>query len=102
MKNIFLFLMLMPSLAFAWSGTGEVTAVYSHNGDHVIRSTITSNACSSGAFWWPADDADAKDMFSLALAALVSGKKIGVVYNSNAPECRHGSSAKITHMVIHK
>lgn len=102
MKSIFLFLMLIPSLAFAWSGTGEVTAVYSHAGDHVIRSTIASNACSSGAFWWPADGADAKDMFSLALTALVSGKKISVVYNSNDSECRHGNSAKISHMVIYK
>ncbi len=73
MKSICLLLTLIPSLAFAWTGAGEVTAVYSHGGDHVIRTSITGNVCSPGAFWWPAGDenADAKDMFSLALTALV-------------------------------
>ena len=105
MKNLLLLMMIIPSFALAgWSTTGgEVTSVYSHNGAHVIRTTLTDNVCAPGAFWWPTgDDSDAKDMFSLALTALVSGKTIRVVYDPNNLDCQHGSSAKITHMVIHK
>ena len=86
-----------------WStSSGEVLQVYSHNGAHVIRTTLTDNVCNAGAFWWPADDSDAKDMFSLALSALMAGKKIKVVYDPNNLECKHGNSVKITHMVLIK
>lgn len=106
MKNILsvVILFLFSASAYAgWSAsTGEVSRVYSHNGAHVIRTAITDNVCNAGAFWWPADDSDAKEMFSLALAALMSGKEINVVYNPNDLDCQHGGSAKITHMVIIK
>jgi len=100
-------LLSITSIASAgWSSSdGEVTAVYSHDGDHVIRTTITDTVCNAGNFWWPAegDNAnDAKDMFSLALTALASGKKIRVVYSPGDLVCNHGNSAKITHMVIYK
>jgi len=86
-----------------WStSSGEVTRVYSHNGAHVIRTTLTDDVCTPGAFWWPADDSDAKDMFALALAALTAGKKVQVVYADNNLDCQHGGSTKITHMVIIK
>jgi len=96
--------LLYSTSSFAgWStSTGEVTRVYSHNGAHVIRTTITDKVCTAGSFWWSADDSDAKDMFSLAMAALMSGKKIQVVYADNDLDCRHGNSAKITHMALIK
>ena len=94
---------MSTSATAGWStSSGEVTKVYSHNGAHVIRTTLTDNVCTPGAFWWPADDSDAKDMFALALAALTSGKNIQVVYSDNDLDCRHGDSTKITHMVIIK
>jgi hypothetical protein len=84
-----------------WSASaGEVTRVYSHNGSHVIRTTITDQVCGAGNFWWPANDEDAKDMFSIALAALMAGKKIMVVYDTSDLQCNHGNSAKITHMSV--
>ncbi len=104
-KSTALILSILFSLnAYAnWSSsTGEVINVYSHDGSHVIRTTHTDNICGVGAFWWPADDPDAKDMFSLALAALMSGKKIAVVYSDTDPDCKYGNSAKITHMRIDK
>jgi hypothetical protein len=105
MKVIIVFILIMNSAAAiaGWSSsTGTVTNVYSHNGSHVIRTTLTDNVCSAGAFWWPADDPDAKDMFALALAALMSDKKISVVYSDSNPDCQHGNSAKITHMLLRK
>ncbi len=96
-------LLLSTSSYAGWStSSGEVTRVYSHNGAHVIRTSLTDNACTAGHFWWPTDDTDAKDMFSLALSALMSGKKIQVLFDPNSLDCRHGGSAKITHMGIIK
>ena len=97
-------LTMFSSSSFAgWSTTlGEVNRVYSHDGAHVIRTTITDDVCAPGAFWWPADDSDAKDMFALAMAALMSGKKIQVVYSESNLDCQHGNSAKITHMALIK
>ncbi|MCW8827174.1 MAG: hypothetical protein OQK78_12210, partial [Gammaproteobacteria bacterium] len=86
---ISLLLFLVAEISFAgWSRTtGEVTRVYSHNGAHVIRTTIEDDVCTLGNFWWPADDPDAKDMLSISLAALMSGKKINVVYNPSNLNC---------------
>ena len=97
-------LILFTGISHAdWStSSGEVTSVYSHDGAHVIRTTLTDGSCEAGNYWWPADDPDAKDMFSLALAALMSGKNIAVVYSDANPDCAHGNSAKITHMRIIK
>lgn len=95
---------LSASSYAGWTtSSGEVTSVYSHDGANVIRTAITDNVCTAGGFWWPADSTeDSKNMFAIALAALMSDKKIKVVYDENAPECQHGGSAKITHMVINK
>jgi hypothetical protein len=96
--------LLYSTNSFAgWStSAGEVTKVYSHDGAHVIRTAITDDVCNAGSFWWPADDSDANDMFSLALAALMSGKNIQVVYDESDLNCNHGNSAKITHMAVIK
>jgi len=109
MKKLFSLIALVSISSVVSAGwttsDGEVTQVYSHNGDHVIRTTITDSVCSAGKFWWPAEGdnaSDAKDMFSLALTALASGKKIRVAYNSDDLACKHGNSSKITHMVIYK
>ena len=106
-KISLLFLLTLISLTSyaGWStSSGEVTKVYSHNGAHIIQTTLTDNICNAGMFWWPADSSDAKDMFSLALSAFMAGKKIQVVYDPNNPECvaGYGGSTKITHMVITK
>jgi len=96
-----LFSVLSTPVLAQWStASGEVTSVYSHDGAHVIRTTITDNVCTPGGFWWPADDSDANDMFSLALAALMAGKKVKVVYDPNNLNCLYGGSTKVTHLVI--
>ena len=96
-------LSLSPLSNAGWSSsTGEVTRVYSHNGNHVIRTTLTDPICAPGNYWWPANDPDAKDMFSLAITALTTGKKIGVAYDPADPDCRHGNSAKISYMYINR
>lgn len=98
-----LLIIISGDVLAGWStSTGEVTRVYSHNGAHVIRTTLTDDICSAGNFWWPADDSDAPDMFALALAALTANKKVQVVYSPTTPDCRHGESAKISHIVIIK
>jgi len=96
--------LLYSTVSFGgWSAsTGEVTRVYSHNGSHVIRTTITDTICNAGSFWWPTDDSDATDMFSLAIAALASGKLIQVHYADTNLDCQHGNSTKITHMSLIK
>ena len=103
MKRILCLLLMMSSssLYAGWSSaTGLVERVYSHNGSHVIRTTLTDNVCTPGNFWWPADDSDARDMFALALAALTAGKAIQVHYDTADLGCRHGNATKITHMLI--
>jgi hypothetical protein len=76
--------------------------VWFHIMAHVIRTTLTDSVCTAGGFWRPADDPDAKDMFSLALSALMSDKKISVVYDPNNLNCQHGGSTLITHLRIYK
>ena len=102
MKRILCLVLIMfsSSLCAGWSSTGLVERVYSHNGSHVIRTTLTDNVCTPGHLWWPADDSDAGDMFALALAALTAGKEVQVVYDTADLSCQHGDSAKITHMAI--
>lgn len=84
-----------------WSATlGSVTQVYSHDSVYFVNSTISDGPCGSpGKFWWPISDPDAKDMYAMALAAFIAGKKIRVVYNYASPNCSSGG-ALITHMVI--
>jgi hypothetical protein len=104
-KHLWIIVLIMSAgnVFAGWAtSSGEVTRVYSHNGSHVIRTTLTDNVCNAGNFWWPADDSDAKDMFALALSALMSDKKITVVYDPGNLDCKHGNSAKITHMSIIK
>jgi hypothetical protein len=101
MKRILCLVLMMSSspLYAGWSlTTGLVERVYSHNGSHVIRTTLTDNVCTHGNFWWPADDSDARDMFALALAALPAGKAIQVHYDTADLDCQHGKITKITHM----
>lgn len=95
-------LMCLPLKTLAgWSAlSGEVMTLYSHAGSHVVRTTLSDGPCGKGSFWWPTDNSDAKDMFALALASLMSGKKIGVVFDESKPDCRHGGSARITHMYL--
>ena len=103
MNKILLSILFLVSVnaTAGWStSSGVVTKAYSNHGSHVIRTTITDDVCPPGHFWWPADDSDAKDMFALALAAFMAGKKVSVVYDKSALSCAHGDSAKITHMVI--
>ncbi|MCU7829558.1 MAG: hypothetical protein KZQ85_10870 [Candidatus Thiodiazotropha sp. (ex Myrtea sp. 'scaly one' KF741663)] len=66
-----------------------------------MYTTIPDAVCnSSGKYWWPTDDPDAKDMYSMALAAFMGGKEVNVVYDENNPECLYDSIAKATHMRI--
>ena len=98
----FLILLAMPAMSSAWTSSGIVTKLTSHNGIHIAQTTIIDNQCgAAGKFWWPTSDDDAKDMFSLALTSLLSGLNISVVYDENNAECFYGGS-KITHMAIEK
>jgi hypothetical protein len=91
-KKFFLvFLFNSVSLqAFAWTSSGKVTEVMSHNGVHIVHTTITDGSCSApGMFFWPADEAsepDAKDMLSIALAALMGDKFIRMA-DTGADDC---------------
>ena len=89
-------------MSYAWTSAGAVTKVISHNGVHIVRTTIEDNQCGTvGKFWWPTSDDDANDMFSLALTSLLSGLNIRVMYDGNNAEC-FSSGSKITHMAIEK
>ncbi len=97
----FIFICLIPLNASAWTTEGEVTEVMSHNEKIVIKTTITDGPCpSTSMFYWPTSDSDSKDMLSIALAALMSGKKIKVAYPEGAP-CS-GVGPMITHIRILK
>jgi len=85
-----------------WTGSGKVEGVYSHNGYHVILTTITDNSCgAAGKFYWPISDPDAKDMLSIALTALTTDKDVRVLYNDSQPTCRWSGELS-THLLILK
>jgi hypothetical protein len=85
----------------AWTaGSGNVSAVYSHNGVHFIQTSIADAPCgTAGMFWWPTSDPDAKDMFALALSAYLAGKRLRVVHDLAAPSCSSGANLA-THVLI--
>jgi hypothetical protein len=102
MKKLLLLLIAFSLPTYAgWSKTGSITSITSHNGFHLINSTITDDTCgTAGKFYWPTDDNDAKDMFALALAAYMGGKKVAVVYSAETPECILSAFIKATHLTI--
>jgi hypothetical protein len=84
-----------------WSGIGTVSQIYSHNGYHFIITTIPDAPCGvAGRFWWPTNDPDAKDLFAMAMTALVADKVIQVYYNGIS--CESAGFELVTHMVIIK
>ena len=93
---VILLIVFLHSPAFAapaWTGWGTVSEVYSSDGTHAIKTTISSAPCTySGKFWWPADDPDAQDMLSISLTALASGKRVRLVIDEEAPNCRFGGA----------
>ena len=105
MKKFLLVLLLCPLSALAaWSGSGKMNAVYSHNGYIIIDTTITGNGCGdAGKFWWPTSDDDSDEMYSMALAALASQATVNVLYDEASPaaNCRW-SGDLMTHMRIGK
>jgi len=86
-----LLISILPAVSFGaqtWTALGTITSVYSHNGQHVIETSIADAPCgAAGKFWWPTSDSDAKDMFAMALAAYVAGKRIRVVHDPAATSC---------------
>ncbi|MDW6003742.1 trifunctional transcriptional regulator/proline dehydrogenase/L-glutamate gamma-semialdehyde dehydrogenase [Vibrio mangrovi] len=104
-KLVFLIaaLCVSQSALAKWSGLGKVVNVYSHNGYNVIDTTIADNPCGiSGKFYWPVSDDDAKDMLSLALAALMSQKDVSVVYDETQRDCKWDGVQLATHFRIHR
>src|SRR6266496_1497289 len=90
----------VPALALAWTAGGLVNNVYSHNGTHIIDTTILDAPCgTAGRFWWSETYPDAKYMFALATTALVAQKQISVVHDPTTPNCLFGGQLA-THMVI--
>ena len=91
----------IPALALAgWTAGGLVNNVYSHNGSHIIDTTIPDAPCgTAGRFWWSETYPDAKYMFALATTALVAQKPISVVHDPASPNCLFGGQLA-THMVI--
>ena len=80
-------------LAASWTASGTVSNVWSHNGMHVIQTTIPNNSCgTSGKYWWYTSNPDAKDMFAIALVALSSDKKVSVIDidSGETPNCIYG------------
>lgn len=106
-KNILTTIILstFTSVSYAgWSGKGNVEVVTSHNGVHLIDTTIADGMCGGeagkGKFYWKAEDADAKDMLALALAAFMGGKKVAVVYNESEAECMMTNFTQASHLSI--
>ncbi len=91
----------VSALALAgWTAGGLVNDVYSHDGIHLIDTTIPDAPCGvPGRFWWPTSDPDAKYMFALATTALVAQKPIAVVHDPASPNCVVGGQLA-THMLI--
>lgn len=86
--------------ASTWSQWGLVQSIYSHNGFHIVETTVSDNPCSiSGKFYWNATDADAKDMLSLAMAAMMAGKQVRLAYDSASPNC-NWNAAEVTHFNV--
>ncbi len=96
------FVLLLANMSHAgWSASGTVSAVTSHNGFHLIATDIADGMCGQmGKFYWRTDDPDAKDMFSIALAAFISAKSIAVVYNSESAECILTNFTQASHISI--
>ncbi|EAQ65508.1 hypothetical protein MED121_22592 [Marinomonas sp. MED121] len=99
--TLFFSSLFFSSQSLAWTGTGEITEVYSHDGLHIINTTINGTPCSR-QFYWPTSDPDAKDMFTLALAAFMGGKTISVHYSSLSCNAGIGNAVLITHLKIIK
>ena len=99
-----LLLLVSASVSAQWSGTGDVTSIYSHNERIIVNSTITGNICgTSGKFWWKTSDTDSKDMLALAMTAMTAGHSIRVVYDENAgtTNCLYGGD-QMTHIHVIK
>ncbi|ARC92030.1 hypothetical protein B6A42_07890 [Vibrio coralliilyticus] len=85
-----------------WTTYAEVTSVQIHDNSIFALETNTTDhtsaSCASqnGTYWWPATDHLAKEIYSSALAAFASGKKVSVVY---ADECNL-KSKRLTHIII--
>ena len=91
-------LLISTNCYAVWSNRSTVVEIYSYNGKHFVETNISNNPCgAAGKFWWSADDSDAKEMFSLALSAFMTGKKIRVIFNELTPNCDI-SGAEATHM----
>ena len=103
LTTLIVFLTMFSSNTYAaWTSQGEVVEVMSHNGAVVLRTKITDSPCGgAGSFWWPTTDDDSKDMLSIALAAMMAGKKVAVVYIEGAANCNYGSSALMTHIRVY-
>ncbi|MGR6870978.1 hypothetical protein ACU6U9_01425 [Pseudomonas sp. HK3] len=104
MKNfIFLVVFLLSGTAQAdWTASwGKITDVMSHDGKHIVYTTITDKTCAgTGRFWWPADDTDAKDMLALSLAAFMGDKNVRFVHETQNEDCVYGGINKATHIQI--
>ncbi|NOU52140.1 hypothetical protein HG263_16545 [Pseudoalteromonas sp. JBTF-M23] len=105
-KNLFvLMLLIFPGVSQAgWTkGWGKITEIMSHDGKHIIYTTIEDKTCGgSGNFWWPTSDPDAKDMFALAMAAFMGEKEVMLVHRESVQdqECQFGHISKATHIRI--
>ena len=112
MKNLILssvFILLIFANVESLAGTswspiaGEVTEVMSHNGYHVIYTTLNDGSCANpGAFYWSIDNPNAQDMFSIALAAMMANKKIMMVDTGASQDCTSYGAAKGTHIRVIK
>lgn len=98
---LFVVMIVVPSVVLAsWTGMGDVSQVYSHNGTYFINSSISENPCGqAGKFFWRTTDEDAKDMYAMALTALVANKQVRVSGNFGSPSCLYGG-AEIGYMMI--
>src|SRR5882672_562013 len=91
----------VPALALAgWTAGGSVNNIFSHDGSHIIDTTIPDAPCGApGRFWWPTGGAEDKYMFALATTALVAQKRLAVVHDPAAPNCLFGGQLA-SHMMM--
>ena len=100
---LIIFILLSSVYSFAgWTGIGKVEGIYSHNGYHVVVTTIIDNPCgTAGKFYWPITDPDAKDMLAIALTALTTEKNVRLFFNDSQTACLW-SGELASHMLILK
>ena len=88
-----------------WTSVGQITNIFSHDGLILVITNIQSGpACAdaqAGWFFWPSSTQqfpDHKEMYALALSAMLSGRSVAFLTDANS--CWPGTATRATHAMI--